>query len=226
MVRLRNDELQQEFVALRNEAVEKSRLIGSLDAEYTAVSKTADRVTQTQLQGKIAETRLEVKGLTERLRLLDERLSRLIVRSPIAGVVTTFQAEQLLQNRPVGRGEVLLQVMDDRGDWRLELEVQEHRLGHVQRAQETVPGPRDVEFSLLTQPERTYNGQTTAVATRTVTSTERGTVVEMFADLDQQSLPQRTIGAEVRARIDCGKKPLGYVLFGDVWEFVLRYLWW
>ena len=43
------------------------------------------------------------------------------------------------------------------------------------------------------------------------------------ANLD--ALPQRRIGAEVRARIDCGPAPLGFVLFGDVIEFVRVHLW-
>ena len=33
------------------------------------------------------------------------------------------------------------------------------------------------------------------------------------------------IGAEVTAKIHCGQRSLGYVLFGDVVEFVQRYFW-
>ena len=33
------------------------------------------------------------------------------------------------------------------------------------------------------------------------------------------------IGADVRAKINCGKQMLGYVLFGDVVEFIQNRLW-
>ena len=35
----------------------------------------------------------------------------------------------------------------------------------------------------------------------------------------------QVIGAEVRSKISCGKRSLGYVLFGDVIEFVRQRLW-
>ena len=33
------------------------------------------------------------------------------------------------------------------------------------------------------------------------------------------------VGADVRGKINCGKSPLGYVLFGDIVEFVQNRLW-
>ena len=43
--------------------------------------------------------------------------------------------------------------------------------------------------------------------------------------LRHSELPNRRIGADVRAKINCGKRSLGYVLFGDVVEFVQKHLW-
>ena len=51
-------------------------------------------------------------------------------------------------------------------------------------------------------------------------------MLEACAAVDKMQLPLRTIGADVRARINCGPSCLGDVLFGDVIEFVQKYLWW
>jgi hypothetical protein len=56
-------------------------------------------------------------------------------------------------------------------------------------------------------------------------SEEQGTIVEVFAGIDPDELPQRRIGAEVTAKINCGRRSLGYALFGDVIEFLQRKLW-
>ena len=149
------------------------------------------------------------------------------IRSPIDGLVATFQLDQLLKNRPVQRGEKLLEVMDDTGPWRLELEVPESRMGHVLRQQRAL-GREDlpVEFLLATNHESTYHGTLEASATRSVVAEGEGTVVESFADIDSAEMPllkdHLRIGAEVRAKISCGQKSLGYVLFGDVIEWVLK----
>ena len=51
-------------------------------------------------------------------------------------------------------------------------------------------------------------------------------MVMVFCEFQKDQLPrQPRIGAEVRAKINCGEKSLGYVLFGDVVEFVQKYFW-
>jgi hypothetical protein len=64
------------------------------------------------------------------------------------------------------------------------------------------------------------------VSTRSTTDTEIGTAFELVAVADEgQQLPEQRIGAEVTVRIYCGKSTLAFRLFGDVVEFVQRYLW-
>jgi len=67
----------------------------------------------------------------------------------------------------------------------------------------------------------------TEIGTRTNESQKEGsTIVELYVDINPNDLPARHIGAEVTAKIHCGKRSLGYVLFGDVWEFIIRKVWW
>jgi hypothetical protein len=162
------------------------------------------------------------------VEIYKERYKHLKVYSPIDGVLATFQVEQKLLNRPVRRGETLLEVMDDQGQWRLELEVEEHRLGHIFEGEKKLHTQNlPVEYVLATRPEDTYTGTVSAIATRADVAAEKGSIVEVYTKIDAADLPpdRRRIGADVRAKINCGKSCLGYVLFGDVIEFVQKHWW-
>jgi len=114
----------------------------------------------------------------------------------------------------------------DSDEWRLELEVPEHRMGHLLTAiTQSEDHELPVEYFLRTNVDTTYEAKVTEVATRTSESQEEGTVVEVYAQIDPDTLPSRRIGAEVQAKIDCGDRSLFYVLFGDVVEFFQRHLW-
>jgi hypothetical protein len=159
------------------------------------------------------------------LSVLEERDNLLKVTSPIAGVVSTFDVDQLLRHRPVRRGEILLEVMDETGPWQLELQVPEQRMGHLLSATQAAESPLPIEFLLVTSPERTYEGSLKEVATRSIISPDGTPVVEIQANLPDDQALTRRIGAEVRAKVQCGRSSLGYVLFGDVVEFFQRNLW-
>ena len=257
LLQLRSDELSAELVTVENQLHEKRKLVSTLIAQRDDVARQGNRDEELKLQAKAVETKVEVEGAAQQATVLKDRLARLTVRAPLAGVVTTFQAQQLLLNRPVKRGDLLLQVMDETGDWQLELEVAEHRLGRilveqqrlaavsretkVERSEPEQPPANDplfsptlnppfqqlpIEYRLLTQSEASYFANWNSLATRTVTAETQGSVIEARATLDKSRLPIRAIGAEVRARISCGTSCLGDVLFGDVIEFVQKYLWW
>ena len=226
LIELRNDDLKTELVKVESELQEKQKLLHSLKAqadEAERLGKTDDKL---KAKGKAMETQVEIDGGKLQQEILQKRLERLIVRAPIAGTVTTFQVQQLLENRPVKRGDLLLQVMDETGDWQLELEIAEHRVGRILKAQKELGEHLPIEYRLLTSPGSSYEATLKTLATRTVTAEEDGSVLEARATLDTNKLPSRAIGADVRARIGCGKSNLGDVLFGDVVEFIQRYLWW
>ena len=53
------------------------------------------------------------------------------MRSPLTGAVVTWNVRQLLEARPVQKGQALMQVADLTGPWVLEIEVPDDRIGHV-----------------------------------------------------------------------------------------------
>ncbi|MGE0379069.1 MAG: efflux RND transporter periplasmic adaptor subunit, partial [Planctomycetaceae bacterium] len=223
LVRLESDDLREAHVKATTELSGKKELLKTLDKQIDTAQRDEDAA---RYETEWTRTNAELPGLEEHVRVLDERLTGLTVRAPIDGVVATFQVRQKLQDRPVRRGEVLLEVMDDTGDWRLELEVPEYRMGHLLKALAgSEKGTLPVEYVLATAVETSYEADVTMIATRTNESEEEGTIVEVFADINPDTLPSRRIGAEVEAKINCGKRSLGYVLFGDVIEFVQRHFW-
>lgn len=223
---LKNDELREEVVVTTSSLKEKRELLTSLYAEKEKAREAADAKEIVRLDGKMAETRQTIRGLQRKLGVLRRRIEDLTIRAPISGTVATFQIKQLLADRPVRRGEKMIDIMDDTGRWHLELEVEEQRMGHILRAQEKLDKKNlDVEFILATAAEETFDGSLERISGRTVTAGEAGNVVEVFVKTDTDKLPNRRIGAEVTAKINCGKRALGYVLFGDVVEFVQKYFW-
>lgn len=237
---MRNKDLEQQRQAAFGEWQSKTALLQTIAQQFSERLETERR---TELEGQYKQALAEAAALKKQVEILDERLESLNVKSPIDGVITTFQIEQLLLNRPVRRGEVLLEVKDDNGKWQLELEVEEKRMGHFFDAQQEALArlseeerrdPEKVaaamhlplEFRLATDAEHTFHGTVQSVDNRIQTSEESGGVMLVYASFDIDELPRKPrIGAEVRAKITCGDTSWGYAWFGDVVEFVRKYFW-
>ena len=223
LLTLENPQLQYERKTLGQDLGIEQKRLTTLEARATV---TDDKDESTRIAGQINETKERIAWLERRRDLLDDRIKALKVRAPIAGVVATFRVEELLQRRPVSRGELLIEIANDKGPWRLELEVEEHRMGHLLEAQRSRrPERLPVEYMLATEPTKNYEGELQTIATRPKRVPERGSIVEMYGAFGNNKQPEKRIGAEVRAKISCGKRSLGYVLFGDVVEFVRSRLW-
>ena len=228
LVRLHNDELQAELLTARNERIEKTKLLIALRARVDEAVNAADRSEETRLLGQLAEARVKIVGLNEQIEIIEKRIDHQTILAPIDGVISTFQIERLLTDRPVHSGEVLMEIMDDNSESRLEIEIEEKRIGHILRAEKKL-GTRKLsaKFVLASAPESTYLGtlDLDALSTRSRPSEEGGNVIEAFIKIDSTDLPSRIPGADVRVKISCGDRSLGYFLFGDVIEFVQKYFW-
>lgn len=229
LVEIRNEDLKTQALETENKLNELRTMQLILNAQLqSGNSSKRPSKDNIELRGRLNETRTQIFGAQKHLEILKDRLEKLNVKAPIDGVVTTFQIEQLLINRPVQRGELLLEIMDNTGPWQLELDVEEKRMGHVLRATDKKGDiGLPVEFILATSNEVTYEGEVTNISTRANSSEESGSIVETYATFDKTKLPQDSlrIGAEVSAKIDCGERSLFYVLFGDVVETCRRFFW-
>lgn len=180
----------------------------------------------TQLQGEIAALKDSLGSLQSDVERLEKRKDGLTVRAPIGGIVTTWDLRLRLENRPVQRGTLLLSLADDQGPWVLEIKVPEDRVGHILRARNELakssPGkPLEVIYVLATNPEERFRGTVKKIATRTEVVEETGNVVLVTIEPDPENMPPKESmrpGAEVKAGIICGQRPLGYVYFHEIIE--------
>ncbi|MCA9197483.1 MAG: hypothetical protein KDA87_08095, partial [Planctomycetales bacterium] len=110
-------------------------------------------------------------------------------------------------------------VVNPNGPWQLELELADHNVGPVLSAAKQSPH-LNVEFILGTQPENRQLAQITRISQAAAVNQDDQTVVQVIAEpLDLEAALLRT-GADVRARIQCGKSNLAKVWFRDVMRFV------
>ncbi len=241
---LRSDELETELIAAENAISESDKKLVSLKLQQSDLAAVGQTEEAGRLVTEIATTEVMRDGAKSKTEMFRKRLAALKVLSPVNGVVATFQVSQNLLDRPVRRGDRLIEIMDVEGPWRLELDAPEYRMGHLQSAvvaksgaeSATQPALRqklsgaeqlEVDYIAATAVSQRYQGKLSEIGTRTNESQKEGsTVVELFVDIDANDLPGRRIGAEVTAKIHCGKRSLAYVLFGDVWEFIIRKVWW
>jgi multidrug efflux pump subunit AcrA (membrane-fusion protein) len=226
LVKIQNVDLETELIDSQNKWEEKRQLLKTLESSIRAAGTQFDRAEEIRLRGRHAQTQVEMQGLKDRIDRIQQQIASLTVTAPFAGTVATFQLKQQLSHRPVAKGERLLEIMDEAGDWHLEVDVPENRLGHLLDAQLTSRSENlPVDFVLATRPEESYTGTLKATASRTDVSVEQGSIVKVQVAVDKSQLPECRIGAEVQAKIHCGDKSLFYVLFGDVVEFVQRRVW-
>ena len=174
-----------------------------------------------QLEKQMASLRLQRKILTQ-------RQEGLTLRSPIAGTVLTLDVQNMLQSRPVQRGQVLFTVADTSGGWRLEAEVPQDRIGRVAEAREQSDEALPVRFRLAGETDQTYTGVVTSISTAAVVNTDDldqpSPPFEVKVDIDEADRVPARPGMTAQAKIYCGRRSLGYVWLHDIWETVYGWL--
>jgi multidrug efflux pump subunit AcrA (membrane-fusion protein) len=226
LLRLDSERLANEVLATRHELEEKQQLLATLEAQAAETTDRGDDHESIRLSGAISQTKIEIASAQSRLRLLEAEAAGLEVRSPIAGTVTTFDPQRLLLNRPVARGDALVEVMDTTGPWELQLDLPAKRVGHVLAAQAAANGAAvPVEYTLATQPDREFAGALRTVSSRVVTSPDAESVAPLEVNVDKSDIAHPVAGSDVIARVDCGNRSFARVLFGDVVDFLRSRVW-
>ena len=163
----------------------------------------------------------QIKSLREQLRLLEEKKQKTKVTSPIDGVITTWDFERELLSRPVKPGDALLTVADESGEWEVELDAAEDRMGYITLAQKEEGPALSVTYHLATEPGENYEGKIQDVHESAEVRGEDGSVVLIKVEIDKDQHPELLRpGANVKARVYCGRSSIGYWLFHDAIGFV------
>jgi len=226
VVRLRSTELEYERARIvGEEQTAKKRLAALQAARFQTDGKESSVGRQLQLTAEEEEVKKTLGSLAEQRELLERQLAELEIAAPIKGRVLTWDAARTLAGRPVSRGQLLLSLGTLSGEWEAELHVPECQIGPVLDAIEEgrrIEEPVTVALVMSAEPTNVYRGEIKSVALRTEIDEHRGeSIVVVFVRfLDHVDRPRP--GAVVLAKIDCGRRSLGRVWFGDAWNSVRR----
>ena len=225
---IRKPELDLEFRRVAGEMQTAEKKLASIQAERleNASASAEARRRVRQLAADEEELKEQLKGLREQYAILEKHRQDLVVRSPINGEAITWNIKELLEARPVERGQALLTVADLAGPWELELHLGDYRAGHLLAAREELRPELDVTFALLSEPGVEYHGTVSDVAAATELDNDGRPIVRVTVDFDRDMVSALRTGATAVAHIHCGRRAIGYVWLHDLFEFVQSHWWW
>lgn len=226
LLRLSNNQLEADYQKIQGDLDETRKQIAAASESAFKSEKTDERV---QIQGELEQLEVRQKSLQFQKEILDERMEKLEIRAPITGTVMTFDLVNKLQSRPVQAGQVLMEIAEPEGKLILELNMPEKKMGHIDtymkklREKDTA-AEMIVHFVMTVDSTKNFTGRVIEEHDRAENRGDEGTTVELKASIDNpEELPKsKRAGAGVSAKIYCGKKPLGYVLFNEAWAFLQK----
>jgi multidrug efflux pump subunit AcrA (membrane-fusion protein) len=234
LVRLYDPLLELELKRVDGELETAQRQIDAVRATRTNRQvRDASPADSYRLSAEERELEQRLTNLRRELELLNREREQLVVASPIAGRVLTWDLSNRLVARPVERGEVLVTVADLARQWQLELEVPDDRVGHVLAAQEQFGPDLMVRFRLSSDDRQQHSGKISELSRTAAMRDESGgiasPVVMLKVALDENEFShgkssELRPGVSARAQIACGRKPLGYVWLHDIWDAAIEWL--
>jgi multidrug efflux pump subunit AcrA (membrane-fusion protein) len=192
---------------------------------------------QTRLSTELVILDSSESHAREMLAFYQAEQSRLVIRSPIDGVVVARRLRQELENRPIRRGDPLLQVVDLSGDWQLSVEVADRDSDYVNRfygersraGRGQATPSNAVEYTFDSLPSDSFAANVTDIA-RVIENREGlGGFQEVLASVAREDAARVHMGATARVRFACGREPFAFVWSRPLVEFLqkrFRFLSW
>lgn len=225
LLRLRNPERELDLnrvlgdidsAVSRLQAIRATRTTSAVTNGNNPAARSADLSSEEQQLERKLET------LREEQTLVEQQIAALNLLSPINGVVYQSRLQEQLRSRPVQRGQQLLEIVNDSGDWQLDLQVPDSLVGYIRPSESTKDAKEvEVQFTFnddsrdahlatlksLDEATHLHDGQLTCLAT-----------VGINKSLAKSLRPGQTVSARIR----CGRRSLAFVWFREVVEFWQR----
>ena len=164
------------------------------------------------------------------------------MKAPIQGIVLSTNFRETLERKVIRPNEPLLRIGNanpnspNLKDWEIELKIPQKHIGQVLKAFK----PRDdndeldVDLLLASEPTSKYKGKLKRNRVAFQAENDRDAhdepepIVKAWVRISGEDIPASSripleslvSGTEVRTRVRCGNKPMGYALFYGVWEFI------
>jgi hypothetical protein len=221
LAKLRNNDLGVDITGvIRERDTARARLmrIHQFLVKERGTTKEDQRL---QLLGEQLEEEQKIKSAEAQLAWYKAKEESLLVKSPLNGTVVTWDLRKRLINRPVQRGQSLLSVADPDGPWQLEIKMPDNHIGPVVAAQGSLGPERKVSYMIFgDETSTTRYGTVSEVHGSAEVHGEEGSTVLIKVKIDKNEIPNPKPGMTVTAKVDCGRRPLGYVLLYDVIAFI------
>jgi hypothetical protein len=199
---------QKRLAAIETARLDPARIQGDAPEQYN------------DLTAEEEELKEQLASLRRQADVLERQQSDLTVRPPIAGQVITWDLRKQLEARPVEQGQKLMTVADLDGPWIVELRLPDHLLGHLHEVARRAEEPLPASFLVKTDPGTTHAGTVEKVALASETDAQGTRSVLVTIAIDGDRIPGQRPGASVLARVHCGRRPIGYVWFHEIWETI------
>lgn len=219
---LRSSDLEYEYTQVLGKIQTTTEQLDAAEAFRLGANPTttAERDEYARLTAEEERLKISLDNLRQQKGLLEEQRDTLEVCSPIRGQVLTWEVTEVLETRPVGRGQELMTVADTKGPWVLEVYVPDKHIGYVRQARHESKKDLDVTFVLATDPGMKHEGTVDRVAMTTEPDETESLSVLVTIAFDRSSVTNLHPGAGATARIHCGRRSLGYVWLHDLIEAV------
>jgi multidrug resistance efflux pump len=181
-----------------------------------------DEVESVMLDGRLNSAVQSRKSLEKELDIKRREAEQLNVRSPADGQVVNWQLRQNLLRRPVLRGQNLMTIVDPNTDFEIELELPERRLAHLLDAEKESDEPLEVTFGLISHPGSEYQGVVKSIDRRLDVHSDAGNTAKIRVAFENQQIGRELLrsGTRVTAKVHCGTRSIGYVVFHELIETV------
>lgn len=224
LIELRSPELELQIEQVQGELATARKEMAALETARLRATLPNQKV-ETDV-GSVAAKLAALRELTtsheRRLELLEKESLRLNIVSPTDGEVLSWKPEDYLRDRPVRRGQRLLEIGDTAGDWEIELDVPDRRAGHVLAAAQA-DSPLSVSYIVKSDPARQHFGKVKGIAAATQADAEGNPALRVEVRPENAKRVTPRSGMMVSANIHCGERSLGYVWFHEAWEAIQRY---
>lgn len=210
LLRLISPELDTQINESRGRLEEAERQLTQLMRR-----RHGDNPRQEQPRGQLATEQRVIEAriatLKSELEILADREDQLVVRSPIDGIVTTWNIEERLAHRPVAQGQQLLTVAHPDSEWEIELDLPTSRLLRLEEAAER-EGTEEglvVSYVLESHPNDVRYGRLVDMQPAATDDPKAGNVVKLRVDIELDAQERRQIGTlagtEVIAHVHCDR---------------------
>ena len=220
ILRLENADLESQAETLAGKIQTSTQRLSSLAGMRLQESGDVEASGRLAMEQRQLES--ELANLRTQLTILEAQQAQLTVTSPIDGKVVAWQLDRRLSNRPITRGNLLISVVDPSGPWTLDLDIPDHDAGPVLEASRE-DGSLPIEFAVATEPEKSFTAELQSIATAARLNAGGMHIIDADATVTGDSVPSNLrSGADVTAKIACGRRSVLRSWFSDVFDFVHR----